>query len=105
MAKWKRTQVGSVVMNKDASKGPAVKITEDVVLKKGTYLNLENDKSILKGLQDAADNDRMPSDLIEKIRESTKQAPWYKERKDKDGNVVETKGFLLWNIVRLEKQE
>ena len=104
MAKWKKTVIGSVVKGKDG-KPNYIKVNEDFVLKKGMFLNLENDTEQLAGLAEAEAAGRLPKDVADNIRENIKKAPWYKSRKDKEGNILEEKGFILSNIISIKKTD
>ncbi len=89
MAKWNRKVVGSVLKDKDPSKPDYIKISDDIVLKKGQCLNLESKKSQLAGIDAAEAAGKLPKDVAAGIRENINKMP----------------DFVRFNIVRVEKQE
>ncbi len=72
---YKRKQIGSVLKSKDVSQPDYIKITEDIVLKKGDILNLESKKSKLASLDKNIENGKLSGDLADKIREGIEKMP------------------------------
>lgn len=72
---YKRKQIGSVLKSKDVSQPDYIKITEDIVLKKGDILNLESKKSKLASLDKNIENGKLSGDLADKIREVIEKMP------------------------------
>ena len=93
MAKWSRRQIGSVVKKQeDKQKYPdvkefSIKITEDITLRAGEYLNLENKAFKLRSLQDA--KDKMSEEAFEKAMERVEKMP----------------DFVFFEIVKVSKTE
>lgn len=81
MAKWSRRQIGSVVKKSEDKqrfsgvKEFSVKITEDITLKAGEYLNLENKAFKLASLE--AGREKMSSENYEKALERINKMPDY----------------------------
>jgi hypothetical protein len=88
MAKWKRSVIGSIVKGKDG-KPDYLKVSKDVVLKEGDYLNLESKAAQLKSLEEAEANGKLGGDMLESIREKVNKMP----------------DFVRFHVVRLEKQD
>lgn len=84
---YKRSQVGSVLKSKDASQPDYIKISEDIVLKKGDILNLESKKSQLASLEKNVENGKLSGDVADKIRENIEKMP----------------DFVRFNIVKVTK--
>ena len=72
---YKRLQIGSVLKSKDVSQPDYIKISEDIVLKKGDILNLESKKSKLASLEKNVENGKLSGDLADKIREAIEKTP------------------------------
>ena len=64
----KRREVGSVVKGKDG-KPPYIKLSSDVSLKKGQYLNLESKATQLKSLEGAVEAGKISAELGATIKE------------------------------------
>lgn len=88
MAKYKRTNVGSVVKGKDG-KPDYIKISRDVVLKQGDYLNLESKALQTKNVEDAVASGRMSAETAESIMSKVNEIP----------------EFVRFQIVKIEKQD
>jgi len=88
MAKWKRLVVGSIVKGKDG-KADYLKVSKDIVLKQGDYLNLESKAAQLKNLEEAVANGKLQEEVADKVRETVNSIP----------------DFVRFQVVRLEKQE
>jgi predicted translin family RNA/ssDNA-binding protein len=84
---YKRKEIGSVLKSKDASQPDYIKISEDIVLKKGDTLSLESKKSRLAGLEKNIENGKLSGELADKIRESIEKIP----------------DFVRFQIVRITK--
>jgi hypothetical protein len=82
-----RKVFGSVLKSKDATQPDYIKITEDIVLKKGDILNLESKKSQLASLEKNVENGKLSGDLADKIR----------------GNIEKMPDFVRFNIVKVTK--
>lgn len=70
----KRREVGSVVKGRDG-KPDYIKISQDVTLKKGQYLNLESKAKQLENLQNAVASGKLSADLGEQIKERIEKMP------------------------------
>ena len=92
MAKWNRTQIGKIVKkSEDKQRYPDVKefslkIEQDITLKAGTYLNLENKAYKLKSLETA--RDKMSEENYEKALERINKMP----------------DFVFFEVLKLEKE-
>lgn len=87
MAKYSRTTVGSVVKGKDG-KPDYIKISKDVMLKQGDYLNLESKAQQLKSIKEAVDAGKLSGEVAERVMENVEKIP----------------EFVRFSIVRIEKQ-
>jgi len=70
----KRRDIGSVIKGKDG-KPDYIKISQDVTLKKGQYLNLETKARQLENLQKSVASGKLSTDLGEKIKERLENTP------------------------------
>jgi hypothetical protein len=92
VAKWNRTQIGKIVKkSEDKQRYPDVKefslkIEQDITLKAGTYLNLENKAYKLKSLETA--RDKMSEENYEKALERINKMP----------------DFVFFEVLKLEKE-
>ena len=76
MAKLKRKTVGSILKNKDKSKGDYIKIGQnDVVLKAGSVLMLESKASQLKSLEAAIESGKLSGELADKLKARAEKIP------------------------------
>jgi hypothetical protein len=75
MAKKMRKVIGSVVKSSDPSKPDYIKISQDVVLQKGQYLNLESKKQQLQSLEQAVSNGKLSRETADKIQEKIEKIP------------------------------
>lgn len=92
-----RKTIGSVVKSKTNPKETMIKISQDVSLKKGQYVNLENESGELAGIQKALAAGAIDEAYAAEL--STKAtARWNKEVGDK-----KVKDFVLFNLVVNEK--
>jgi len=79
MAKWNRQQIGKIVKKSDDKlrypgvKEFSLKIDQDITLKAGTYLNLENKAYKLASLEASAD--KMSPENYEKALERIHKMP------------------------------
>lgn len=87
MAKYKRINVGSIVKGKDGG-ADYIKISKDVMLKQGDFLNLESKAQQLKSVQEAVSNGKLSGEVAETIMENIEKIP----------------DFVRFQIVRIEKQ-
>lgn len=93
MAKWNRTQIGKIVKKSDDKlrypgvKEFSLKIEQDITLKAGTYLNLENKAYKLASLEAA--KDKMSEDNYVKAVERINKMPDY----------------VFFEVLKLDKQE
>jgi len=78
--------IGSVVKSKKPGENDYIKITEDVVLKKGEYLSLDTKTSKLSSVQKALENGRLSEEIASKITEKIEKTPWLD--KDKPDTFV-----------------
>lgn len=78
--------IGSVLKSKNPGEPDYIKITEDVVLKKGEFLSLGNKSSKLESLQKAFENGKLTSDVVEKMTAQIEKTPWIE--KDKPDTFV-----------------
>lgn len=93
MAKYKRQVIGQVIKGKKDEgtgvvKADYIKMDQDVTLKKGQYLNLENKASQLKGIDEAEHAGKLTSEVASNIREKIEKIP----------------DFVRFQVVLLEKQ-
>lgn len=100
MARWSRKVLGSVVTTKTGT-NPVIKMNDDVVLKKGEYLNLENKTFQLEKLQDGVTAGRVNESLRQEILSGINKIPW----KTKGTNGEEDTGFVLFQVVKVTKNE
>lgn len=81
MASWKRNQIGKIVKKSDDKlrypgvKEFSLKIEQDITLKAGTYLNLENKAFKLASLE--ANKGKMSEENYEKAVERINKMPDY----------------------------
>lgn len=99
MAKWQRKVLGSIMKPKVAGEPNYIKISEDIVLKKGDYLNLENEAFQLANLKEGVEAKRVGAELESKIRETINKTPFVRKNGD------ETTGFVLFQIVKITKND
>lgn len=88
MAKYKRVNIGSIVKSKKSGEGDYIKISQDVVLKQGDFLNLEAPKDAILSLTAARDEGKVSGDWVEKRLE----------------NLNKIKEFVRFEIVRVSKE-
>lgn len=75
MAKKFRKVIGSVVKSQDASKPDYIKISQDVVLTKGMFLNLESKNQQLASLEAAVASGKLKEEYAAKSRERIERIP------------------------------
>lgn len=93
MAKYKRVVVAQVIKGKKdevtgAQKPSYIKVEQDIVLKKGDYLNLESKAQQLKSVEEATKAGKLSGEIAETIKERVEKIP----------------DFVLFQVVRLDKQ-
>lgn len=92
MAKWNRQQIGKIVKKSDDKlrypgvKEFSLKIEQDITLKAGTYLNLENKAYKLASLESA--KDKMSEENYEKAIERINKMP----------------DFVFFEVIKLDKE-
>jgi hypothetical protein len=92
MARWNRQQIGKIVKkSEDKLRYPGVKefslkIEQDITLKAGTYLNLENKAYKLASLE--ASKDKMSGENYEKAIERIQKMP----------------DFVFFEVIKLDKE-
>jgi hypothetical protein len=92
MASWNRQQIGKIVKkSEDRQRFPEVKefslkIEQDITLKAGSYLNLENKAFKLASLE--ANRDKMSEENYEKAVERINKMP----------------DFVFFEVIKLDKQ-
>jgi hypothetical protein len=92
MAKWNRQQIGKIVKkSEDKLRYPGVKefslkIEQDITLKAGTYLNLENKAYKLASLESS--KDKMSEENYEKALE----------------RIGKTPDWVFFEVIKLEKE-
>lgn len=96
-SKWKRQVIGSIMKPKVPGDPNYIKISKDIVLKEGSFLNLENEAYQLKNLQEGVEAGRVGADLARKLREGIDKTPFVRKNGD------ESIGFVLFQIVKIEK--
>lgn len=69
-----RKTIGSVIKGKDG-KPDYIKISQDVTLKQGQYVNLESKKARLDSLTKAESEGKLSADLVTKIRSILDKEP------------------------------
>ena len=89
MAKFNRLEVGAVMKSADKAKPDYIKISNDVTLKKGDFLNLESKQSKIDGINAALENGKMSAETAEKLLEYANKIP----------------DFVRFQIVKLSKEE
>ena len=78
----KRINVGAVFKGKDG-KPDYIKISEDLVLKKGDFLNLESKQSKIEGITKAIENGKLSEEVGNKLLENVEKTKWVeKDRPD-----------------------
>ncbi len=93
MAKWNRTQVGKIVKKSEDKQRFAkipefsLKIEQDITLKAGSYLNLENKAFKLASLE--ANREKMSEENYEKALERINKHP----------------DFVFFEVISLKKEE
>lgn len=85
MAKKRSITIGSVVKGKNG-KGDYIKISRDVTLKEGTYLNLESKADQQKRLTESIENGKLSGDFAQKLQDRVNKIP----------------DFVRFEIVKLE---
>lgn len=73
MAKTRRVDIGSVCKSKDPGKPDYIKIANDVVLKRGQFLNLESKAQRLASLTEAVEAGKLSEEVADKIRENVEK--------------------------------
>lgn len=97
----KRRNIGVVYKGRDG-KPDSIKITEDVQLKKGQYVNLENEASEIKGLDAAVKAGALDAEYAETRKEQVK-ANWNKVVSIKGEDKV-VKDMVRFNLVVVTKE-
>lgn len=93
MPKWTRNQIGKIVKkSEDKQRFPDVKefslkIDQDITLKAGTYLNLENKAFKLASLE--ANKDKMSEENYEKALERINKHP----------------DFVFFEVLKIQKED
>ena len=82
-----RKTIGSILKSKNEGETDYIKISEDIVLKKGDTLSLESKKSQLASLERNVENGKLSGDLADKIR----------------ANIEKMPDFIRFNIVKITK--
>jgi hypothetical protein len=75
MAKKMRKVIGSVVKSSDPNKPDYIKISQDVVLQKGQFLNLESKKHQLQSLEGAVASGKLSKETAAKVQERIEKIP------------------------------
>lgn len=88
MGKLKRLNIGSVVKGRDG-KPDYIKVSNDVILSKGSILTLESKASRKAGITKAMDAGKLPQDVAEKLL----------------ADVEKTPDFVRFNIVQLKEEQ
>jgi len=92
MAKWNRQQIGKIVKKSDDKlrypgvKEFSLKIEQDITLKAGTYINLENKAYKLASLE--ASKEKMSEENYEKALERINKMP----------------DFVMFEVIKLDKE-
>ena len=73
--KYSRTVVGSIVKSKDTTKPDYVTVANDIVLKKGQYLNLESKTFQLSGIDKAVADGKMSAEIGTAAKERINKIP------------------------------
>lgn len=89
MAKYKRTVVGSVVKAKEKGKADYIKVSADVVLTKGQFLNLESKQFQKESLEAAIASGKLKAEFADKARERVEAIP----------------DFVRFQIVAVQKED
>ena len=76
MAKWNKTQVGTIWRSKTPGGAPVMKIKNDVTLKAGQYVNLESKAMQIASLEKAINEGKIKNpEQIQKARERLENMP------------------------------
>lgn len=75
MAKWKRTNVGSVCKDSKDKTKSYIKFSRDVEFKKGDIINLESADEQMASLQEAVVGGKISEDFAQKIKERIEKIP------------------------------
>lgn len=70
----KRINVGAIIKGKDG-KPDYIKVNEDVILKKGEFLNLESQASKIASLNAAIENGKLSAEVGQKLIENAEKMP------------------------------
>ena len=79
MAKWDRKEIGHIAAPKIEGDPCYIKITEDIVLKKGDYINLETMQYRLEQLDKRVEAGYVSAEDAEVKRENIKKMPTWKK--------------------------
>ena len=82
-----RKTIGSILKSKNEGETDYIKISEDIVLKKGDTLSLESMKSQLASLERAVENGKLSQEVSDKMRVNIEKMP----------------SFIRFNIVKVTK--
>lgn len=74
MAKWNRKTIGSVVKSKDGG-ADYIKISNDVVLSKGSTLRLESAKAQMDSVLEAEATGKLNAETAAKVKERIAKIP------------------------------
>lgn len=97
----KRKNIG-VLYKGQNGRGDSIKITLDVALKKGQYVNLENEATALKGL-DIAVSKGLDAEYAETLKEKVREE-WNKPFQV-GGRTVTKKDIARFDLVVVDKTE
>lgn len=75
MAKWNRKVVGSFIKSKDATKPPYLKFKEEVTIKEGQFIRVENKKFQETSLQQAIASGKLSEEIGEKALARLEKMP------------------------------
>ena len=69
----KRFDLGDIVKDRDGSKPDYIKVTQDMVLKKGDFLKVESPKAQLASLTRAIEEGKLSGEIAEKMLEKAQK--------------------------------
>lgn len=101
MAKYTTKTVG-VIYKKANGQAESIYVKEDITLKKGDYLNLENEKTQLASIERAVSEGKLKEDYAEERKASITEY-WNQERTNKDGETYTMKDLVRFNVVKVSK--
>lgn len=72
---YSRKRIGQILKSKNPGEIDYIKIDEDITLKKGDFLSLENKASQLASIQKGIESGKLSEDLAAKLTEQAEKIP------------------------------